>query len=153
MCGIVGIIGTEDLFTKLYRSASKIQHRGTDGVGVVFSDGNHFLEPAPHRVLGEVSQSFNEWPGGYPQKNPLLGLLHIRYGTSGNRKELANTQPFVVRSPSHGTFCLAHNGDTQDVAPIRERLISRGIGFISTSDSEVLAQLIAHCKEDSLPEA
>lgn len=153
MCGIVGIIGTDNVFTKLHRSASKIQHRGTDGVGAVFSNGMRFIEPAPHRVLGEVSQSFNEWPGERPE-NAFLGLLHIRYGTSGNRKEIANTQPFMVSSPLHGTFCLAHNGDSQDIEVVRNNLqVLCGARFTSDSDSEVLAQLIAYRVSPTLSEA
>lgn len=150
MCGIVGIIGTEQVFTKIYRAAGKLQHRGTDGIGVVFSDGARFIEPAPHRVLGEAPQSQNSWPGERPE-HARLGLLHIRYGTSGKRKNFANIQPFMVASPRYGTFCLAHNGDTQEVDPLRERLEKeRSAAFTSTSDSEVLMHLIAAGDEESL---
>lgn len=152
MCGIVGVAGVHDTFTKLYRAAGKLQHRGTDGVGVIFSDGNNFVPPAPHRVLGEAPQSQNSWPGERPE-NAHLGLIHIRYGTSGDRKNIANTQPFLVDSPYYGAFCLAHNGDTQDEDALRENLNERGISLQSDSDSEALAYLIALCKKKTLPEA
>ncbi len=152
MCGIVGIIGADKTFTNAHRAAGKIQHRGTDGVGALFSDGTRFIPPAPHRVLGEVPESQNSWPGEKPE-NAHLALLHIRYGTSGSRKKLANTQPFLVDSPYHGAFALAHNGDTRDEDILRESLLRRGVAFQSDSDSEALAHLIALSNKPSLPEA
>ncbi len=153
MCGIVGVFGTENLFTKLHQAGHKIQHRGSDGTGVVVSDGLQFLLPDTYRVLGSVTESFASWPRIKPE-DALLGLLHIRYGTSGNRKSLKNIQPFFVDSPYHGRFALIHNGDTQDVEPLRERLRrEHGTRFSSDSDSEVLANLIGYCDALNLSEA
>lgn len=57
----------------------------------------------------------------------------------------------MVDSPRYGRFCLAHNGDTQEVDPLRERLEKEyGVALKSTSDSEVLAHLIARSDEQTL---
>ena len=152
MCGIVGIVGHPHLFDTLHDAGNKLQHRGTDGTGIILSDGTSFLVPSPHRVTGLVSSCFDAWPGTKPE-DVHIGLLHVRYGTSGKRQSFENIQPFIIDSPRHGKFAIAHNGDSQDIEAIRDAFVGGGIGFASTSDTEVLGQLIAHAKNQTLPEA
>lgn len=153
MCGIVGIVGTDDIFTKLHLAGRMLQHRGSDGTGVALSDGACFLSPYPYRTLGKVTECYDEWQGNR-EEEARLGVLHIRYGTSGNRQTLANVQPFTAESPQHGPFCLVHNGDTIDADTLRDDLARRhGVRFQSTSDSEALAALIALCSAPTLHEA
>ena len=153
MCGLVGIYGAKNTFKKLRLAGSQIQNRGSDGTGVIFADGAHFIPRAPHRVLGEVAACMDSWPLGEIPEKALLGILHIRYGTSGVRDEWNNIQPFYVDSPHHGPFCFVHNGDTQKIEPVREELEKKGVVFSGTSDSEVLAHLIGRCTVTPLHEA
>ncbi|MDP4007452.1 MAG: amidophosphoribosyltransferase [bacterium] len=140
MCGIVGVHSIVDAPKAILEALLMLQHRGQEASGIALADGKEFMEPAPHRVLGTVSEFERDWPGFVPKK-ALLGIGHVRYGTSGEHSSLANAQPLVLSS-SLGPFSIAHNGDTPGFEEMQEKLQSRGVKFLSTADTEVIGQEI-----------
>ena len=79
----------------------------------------------------------------------LLGdsaIGHTRYSTSGSATNPANIQPFVVHY-EEGHLALAHNGNLSNAREVRQRLVSRGTLFASSSDSELFLHLVAQSDE------
>jgi len=89
--------------------------------------------------MGLVSQVFTE-----DALRPLKGHLaigHNRYSTKGASRA-NNAQPFLLES-ALGPLGLAHNGNLVNSAELRRDLLQRGVGLMSTSDSEVITQMLA----------
>jgi amidophosphoribosyltransferase len=89
--------------------------------------------------MGLVAQVFDE-----DKLRPLSGYLaigHTRYSTTGSSK-LENAQPFVVES-ALGPLAVGHNGNLTNAASLRRELLQRGVGLTSSSDSEVITQMLA----------
>jgi amidophosphoribosyltransferase len=136
-CGILGISSTEDNvavagFFGLYA----LQHRGQEAAGLAVSDGQAVRV---HKGVGLVSQVFQS-----STLDPLVGNLvigHTRYSTTGANSE-RNVQPYVVET-IHGPLGLAHNGNLVNADRLRNELLERGAGLQSSSDSEVLALMLA----------
>ncbi|CAH1267499.1 PPAT [Branchiostoma lanceolatum] len=79
-----------------------------------------------------------------------LGIGHTRYSTAGF-SELNNCQPFVVDT-IHGKIAVAHNGELVNAGPLRQKVMKRGIGLSTGSDSEVITQLLCSIPSDGEPD-
>jgi amidophosphoribosyltransferase len=136
-CGVVGIStrGAEAArlaFFGLYA----LQHRGQEAAGIAVSDGRAVRL---HKDVGLVSQVFDS-----NALEPLVGGMaigHTRYSTTGSSSE-RNVQPYVVET-MHGPLGIAHNGNLVNADQLRVKLLERGAGLQSSSDSEVLALMLA----------
>ena len=137
MCGIVGVVQSEDCFTELYDSLLMLQHRGQDAAGITICEQDHLHSRRAKGLVREVfnQQHFNRLKGTY-------GIGHVRYPTAGaNSKEYA--QPMYVNSP-YG-IALAHNGNLSNTSELAEELFHDDLRHITTnSDSEVLLNILAH---------
>jgi amidophosphoribosyltransferase len=136
-CGIVGIYapGTQvarQTFFALYA----LQHRGQESAGIVTCDGRvaHI-----HKGLGLVSQVFNEENLHHLRGNLAVG--HTRYSTTGAPR-LVNAQPHLMET-ALGPLGVAHNGNLTNTPALRREMLNRGVGLISSSDSEVITQMLA----------
>lgn len=112
-----------------------LQHRGQESTGIVTNDGKKFHQ---HKGMGLVNQVFQEQqikslPG-------YMGIGHTRYSTAG-ASELLNCQPFVVDT-IHGRMAVAHNGELVNAKALRKRVLLKGTGLSTGSDSEVITQLL-----------
>ena len=113
-----------------------LQHRGQESAGIAAMGPGGI---AAHKGMGLVTQVFAE-----KDLAPLVGDLalgHVRYSTAG-RSDLKNAQPYVLHT-GLGPLALAHNGNLTNARDLRQRLLARGTGLSSESDSELLAQLLA----------
>ena len=120
MCGIVGIVGNQNVAGQLYDGLTVLQHRGQDAAGIATADGTRLRV---HKDNGLVRDVFN--PTAMSTLEGRVGIAHCRYPTAGS-EGLDEAQPFYVNSP-YG-IALAHNGN-----------------LINTdSDSEVLLNVFAH---------
>jgi amidophosphoribosyltransferase len=91
--------------------------------------------------MGLVGQVFSE-----PDLAVLGGraaMGHTRYSTTGSSK-IQNAQPYVLRDESLGELAIGHNGNCINAREIRDDLAQQGVSFTTTSDTEVVAQAIAH---------
>ena len=136
-CGVFGLYAPgEDAARVTYFGLYALQHRGQESAGIATTDGAQLYL---HRQMGLVSQAFTE--------ENLLGLPgssaigHTRYSTTGASR-LENAQPFVMRG-TLGEFALAHNGNLTNTEVLRLRLAREGVDVSESSDSELIAHLLA----------
>jgi amidophosphoribosyltransferase len=137
-CGVIGIStphgdGVAELtFFGLFA----LQHRGQEAAGIAVSDGSRVRL---HKDEGLVSNVF-----GPQALAPLSGyhsIGHTRYSTTGSNAQ-RNIQPFLLET-MHGPMAVAHNGNIVNAPALREELLNRGFGLTATSDTEVMALMLA----------
>lgn len=146
-CGVFGVYAEGEEVSRLtYFGLFGLQHRGQESAGIAVSDGSHIRT---FKDMGLVSQVFDE--------HILTGLKgyvsigHTRYSTTGS-SVLCNAQPVVAES-KFGTVAIAHNGNLVNTTQLRMELEALGETFESTTDSEVIAKLIARSDADSIEDA
>jgi len=115
-----------------------LQHRGQESAGIAAANGENVVV---HADMGLVTQIFRE-----PDFYPLVGDMaigHTRYSTSGS-SELCNAQPLLVEG-EHGQLAVANNGNIINALQLKEQLQDEwNCTFTSTTDTEVIAQMLAH---------
>lgn len=79
-----------------------------------------------------------------------IAIGHNRYSTTGSSK-IVNAQPIMIET-NIGPLALGHNGNIVNSEFLRNEMISKGYKFNSTSDSEVIASLIASSTEKTIVE-
>jgi amidophosphoribosyltransferase len=136
-CGVFGVFDTPGASQITALGLHALQHRGEEACGIVTFDGQGFqLE----RHMGHVAEAFSG--PDLAQRLPGASAIgHTRYSTAGG-SVLRNVQPMFADLGAGGV-ALAHNGNLTNFLTLRERLVSEGHIFQSTSDSEVILQLIA----------
>jgi len=136
-CGVFGIFAPVlDVARISFFALYALQHRGQEGAGIVTCDGRSAYT---HKGMGLVAQVFNE-----DNLRPLKGYLaigHTRYSTTGG-SHLRNVQPYLVET-THGPLGVAHNGNLTNALDLRRKLLERGVGLTSTTDTEVIVQMLA----------
>ena len=138
-CGVFGVFGSEDASVLTALGLHGLQHRGQEGCGIVSFDGRFHHE----RRLGLVGEHFSS--DDVPKRLPGQAAIgHTRYATQGGTI-LRNTQPLFA-DLSLGGFAIAHNGNLTNARDLRERLVSEGAIFQSTSDTECILHLIARSR-------
>src|SRR2546429_1520229 len=152
-CGVFGLYAPGHEVARLsYFALYALQHRGQESAGIATADrGGHIIT---RRELGLVSQVFSE--------NDLrtlagdLAIAHVRYSTTGSN-QWETSQPVQRSEGTNGSrreVALAHNGNLINALELHDELLERGVTFSSTSDSEIIAALIAthpaHEVEDAI---
>ncbi|MBZ3928798.1 amidophosphoribosyltransferase [Xanthomonas citri] len=137
MCGIVGIVGNQNVAGQLYDGLTVLQHRGQDAAGIATADGTRLRV---QKANGLVRDVFDE------KKMAVLegrvGIAHCRYPTAGS-EGMDEAQPFYVNSP-YG-IALAHNGNLINTEALRQQVFEADRRNINTdSDSEVLLNVFAY---------
>ena len=145
-CGVVAIHGHPDAARQAYLGLYALQHRGQESAGIATADGQRL---ANIKGMGLVSEIFTDdvlakLPGS-------MAIGHTRYSTTGD-SALLNAQPIRVDS-TKGLIAIAHNGNLVNLGNIRARLERDGAYFQTTSDSEIIVQLIAHSRASTLVDA
>ncbi|KAM3939450.1 amidophosphoribosyltransferase [Leptodactylus fuscus] len=145
-CGVFGCIASGPWPTQLdvphviALGLVGLQHRGQESAGIVTSDGGDAPTYKVHKGMGMVNNVFtDETIKKLHACN--LGIGHTRYSTSGN-SAIENCQPFVVET-LHGKIAVAHNGELINAARLKRKLLRHGIGLSTSSDSELITQLLA----------
>ena len=148
-CGVVGayIPGAEASRVAFF-GLFALQHRGQESAGIAAADGSSINV---HTDMGLVTQIFRE-----RDFLPLSGefaIGHTRYSTTGT-SQLFNAQPLIVEGIA-GKLALAHNGNIINASHLKKQLHEQwGCNFRTTTDSEVIAHLLANapggCWEERL---
>ena len=137
MCGIVGIVGNQNVAGQLYDGLTVLQHRGQDAAGIATADGTRLRV---HKDNGLVRDVFNAKAMSVLEGR--VGIAHCRYPTAGS-EGMDEAQPFYVNSP-YG-IALAHNGNLINTESLRQDVFAQDRRNINTdSDSEVLLNVFAH---------
>ena len=134
MCGIVGYIGTREAYPVLIEGLKRLEYRGYDSAGVALINGSSQLNI--YKEKGKVS-NLEEYVSSHDTSG-TIGIAHTRWATHGEPSSV-NAHPHLSES---GRLALVHNGIIENYANIKEYLIGKGYHFKSSTDTEVLVQLI-----------
>jgi amidophosphoribosyltransferase len=157
-CGIFGVWNHTDASSLCYYGLHALQHRGQESAGICTVDYAGHAGCARgtfhyHRGMGLVKEVFDQ-----PRLANMIGssaISHVRYSTAGESR-ITNAQPLVFKYRD-GDLAIATNGNIVNAPEIRKELESAGSIFQTTSDTEVVAHLIARSKaatmEDAVKEA
>jgi amidophosphoribosyltransferase len=137
MCGVFGIRAPgRDVARVAYFGLFALQHRGQESAGIAVSDRGRLTAL---RDMGLVTQVFSEEKLRGLRGDIAIG--HTRYSTTGST-HWSNAQPIVHHGRAR-TVALGHNGNLTNAAGLREQLRAEGMRAASTSDSELIAALLA----------
>ncbi len=140
-CGVFGVYApNEDVARLTFFALFALQHRGQESAGIATADGGRLQVYAR---MGLVSQVFSE--DSLSQLSGDIAIGHNRYSTSGSSR-ISNAQPIIVGSGSN-TIAIAHNGNIINAQHLYEELSSQGYIFRTSSDTEVIANLILSSTE------
>lgn len=145
-CGVFGVFNHPKAADLTYYGLHALQHRGQESAGIVVSDGKTF---GHHRGMGLVTQVFSRDILDGMVGNIAIG--HVRYSTSGESL-LQNAQPLVFKY-SGGDLAVAHNGNLVNARIERNVLQQQGSIFQTTTDTEIIAHLIARSSKNGFEEA
>ncbi len=147
-CGVLGIFAPGiDVARLAYYGLYALQHRGQESAGIAVSNG---WEVHVEKGMGLVSDVFHD----DSKLNKLKGHIatgHVRYSTMGSNI-LLNAQPLVFRY-RNGYLAVAHNGQLVNGGKLRYYLEEEGSIFQTTTDSEIIAHLIARSSEINVEDA
>ena len=136
-CGVIGIFApNEDVARMAFFGLYALQHRGQEAAGIAVADGQTM---SAHKGIGLVAQVFT--PNAMTELKGHYAIGHTRYSTTGS-SSLRNAQPFMIET-IHGPLALAHNGNLINSAELRNELMGLGVGFSSSSDTEVMTMMLA----------
>ena len=143
-CGVFGIHNFPDSSTLTALGLHALQHRGQEGCGIVSFDGKNFHSEKRHGLVGDNftnKEVLKKLPGSF-------AIGHNRYSTTGE-DSLRNIQPFFADIYGGG-ISVAHNGNFTNAIKLREKLVKEGAIFRTTSDTEIIVQLIAKSKRTKI---
>jgi amidophosphoribosyltransferase len=136
-CGVFGIYAPgEDVARITYFGLYALQHRGQESAGIATADGTRLHH---HRQMGLVAQAFTE--DDLARLHGHLAIGHTRYSTTGSNR-LENVQPLLLEG-TLGPFALGHNGNLTNTLNLHIRLRDDGETLHTTSDTEIIARMIA----------
>ena len=138
-CGVFGIYSNEDdidVVRLTYFGLYALQHRGQQSCGIAVSQNGHITG---HKGLGLVSEVFTEKI--LDRLEGKIAVGHTRYSTTGGAS-VEDCQPLIVRYKD-GQLAIAHNGNLINASKIRLDFENRGAIFQTSSDSEIIANLIS----------
>lgn len=150
-CGVFGIYmknpaSPTDAARTTFYGLHALQHRGQESAGIAASNG---MEIQLHKGMGLVPEVFS--PRDIDPLQGNLAIGHVRYSTTGS-SQVVNAQPLVFRYLK-GMLALAHNGNLVNAGELRNRLATFGSVFQSTTDTEVIVNLLARYGQDELEDA
>ena len=139
MCGIIGIVGKEQVADRLVDGLRRMEYRGYDSAGICLVEGGQLVRRRAEGKLNNLVLELARHPA-----EGMIGIAHTRWATHG-APNTANAHPHAT-----GEVALVHNGIIENFKPLRDALISRGRTFESETDTEVVAHLVSEQVEAGL---
>lgn len=136
MCGIVGYIGQKKAYPILIKGLKRLEYRGYDSAGVALISEERQLNV--YKAKGKVAEL--ETFAAQKDISGNIGIAHTRWATHGEPCP-ANAHPHYSSSQR---LALIHNGIIENYATLKEKLQAKGYAFRSSTDTEVLVQLIEY---------
>ena len=142
MCGIIGIVGKEDVADRLVDGLKRMEYRGYDSAGICTVDDGQLVRRRAEGKLGNLVKELARHPAP-----GVIGIAHTRWATHG--------APTTSNAHPHATaeVALVHNGIIENFKSLREALTARGRRFESETDTEVVAHLVSEKVEAGLSPA
>lgn len=145
-CGVFGIWGDPKAAEKTYWGTFSLQHRGQESAGMAVLDAGQLTVDKGMGLLQDAVHLGRSIP-----QDGHAAIGHVRYSTSGESGPV-NAQPLLMHT-RFGPLALAHNGNLVNHYALRRRLEAQGAIFQGTSDSEVLAHVLARSAQAVLVDA
>jgi len=150
-CGLFGIYGDRQAVEKTYLGLFSLQHRGQESAGIAAANGQAiccYTDMGPVRRVFRRGSGVLEELSGNGSNCAAIG--HVRYSTTGSSRA-SNSQPLLIEY-SRGQVALAHNGNLINAALLRDEYEAYGSLFRATSDTEVIAHVLAKPSHASHPD-
>ena len=141
MCGIVGYVGDRDACPIIIKGLKRLEYRGYDSAGVAIVNDKGELNV--FKCKGKVS-GLEEFISEKDTRG-CVGIAHTRWATHGEPSD-RNAHPHYSAS---GNLALIHNGIIENFRVLKDALIQNGYTFKSSTDSEVLVNLIEYVKQSN----
>jgi len=139
MCGIIGIVGKDQVADRLVDGLRRMEYRGYDSAGIcLVADGQLVRRRAEGKLNNLVLELVRHPAEG------LIGIAHTRWATHG-APTTSNAHPHATEE-----VALVHNGIIENFKPLRDALMARGRTFESETDTEVVAHLVSEQVEAGL---
>ncbi|MCF3106338.1 glutamine--fructose-6-phosphate transaminase (isomerizing) [Streptomyces roseoverticillatus] len=145
MCGIVGYIGKRDVAPLLLEGLQRLEYRGYDSAGIALHAGGKAGGLKSAKAKGRVRELESRLPKRF---NGTTGIAHTRWATHGAPNDV-NAHPHLDAAEK---VAVVHNGIIDNASDLRTRLTAEGFVFVSDTDTEVLAHLIARSEAGTLEE-
>ncbi|SDQ08428.1 glucosamine--fructose-6-phosphate aminotransferase (isomerizing) [Curtobacterium sp. UNCCL20] len=142
MCGIVGYVGSNSSQDVLLGGLRRLEYRGYDSAGIAVVDGSQELASA--KKAGKLQALVDELEA-HPIADGGTGIGHTRWATHGGPTD-GNAHPHLADG---GKLALIHNGIIENFSELRAELQAEGVEFLSETDSEVAAHLVARAFRDT----
>jgi glucosamine--fructose-6-phosphate aminotransferase (isomerizing) len=131
MCGIIGILGQDEVSDRLMQGLRRLEYRGYDSSGICTMSGGELTRRRAEGKLDNLARVLGEEPLA-----GTVGIAHTRWATHGAPTH-RNAHPHIVDG-----VALVHNGIIENFKPLREEMQAAGREFLSDTDSEVVAHLV-----------
>ena len=145
MCGIVGFTGSQQAAPVLLNGLSKLEYRGYDSAGLAVRDGESLAEVV--KATGKLKNLADKIDNGKALPG-TCGIGHTRWATHGEPSQ-NNAHPHVsgnargsASGPVESDVVGVHNGIIENYEELRDKLLSNGYSFYSTTDTEVAIKLV-----------
>ncbi|MGA5133357.1 glutamine--fructose-6-phosphate transaminase (isomerizing) [Streptomyces olivoreticuli] len=145
MCGIVGYIGKRDIAPLLLEGLQRLEYRGYDSAGIALHASGKAGGLKTAKAKGRVRELESRLPKRFAGST---GIAHTRWATHGAPNDV-NAHPHV---DAEEKVAVVHNGIIDNASDLRTRLTADGVVFLSDTDTEVLAHLIARSQAETLEE-
>jgi glucosamine--fructose-6-phosphate aminotransferase (isomerizing) len=140
MCGIVGYVGSAGAGEKsvevLLGGLKRLEYRGYDSAGVAVIGADGTLDS--RKRAGKLQVLVDDLEAD-PLRDGLTGIGHTRWATHGGPTD-ENAHPHLA---DDGKLALIHNGIIENFSELKAELLAEGVEFLSETDSEVAAHLVA----------
>ena len=140
MCGIIGYIGPRSAAPILVSGLKRLEYRGYDSAGVALVSRRALRVYKKEGKLAKLQAALPKRLGG------KIGIGHTRWATHGAPSDV-NAHPHVS---ADGSIAVVHNGIVENATELRERLATEGVTFVSETDTEIIAHLVARADGESL---
>ncbi|MFI1971775.1 glutamine--fructose-6-phosphate transaminase (isomerizing) [Streptomyces cinnamoneus] len=145
MCGIVGYIGKRDVAPLLLEGLQRLEYRGYDSAGIALHASGKAGGLKSAKAKGRVRELESRLPKRFAG---TTGIAHTRWATHGAPNDV-NAHPHL---DAEEKVAVVHNGIIDNASDLRAKLTAEGYVFVSDTDTEVLAHLIARSEAATLEE-
>jgi glucosamine--fructose-6-phosphate aminotransferase (isomerizing) len=134
MCGIVGYIGSKPVKEILIDGLRELEYRGYDSAGIAVLQNHQF---SLFKAVGKLV-NLEEKAQKFESTGFSVGIGHTRWATHGKPTEL-NAHPHLGQNSY-----VVHNGIIENYQELKTMLTSKGVQFLSQTDTEVIVHLFEY---------
>jgi glucosamine--fructose-6-phosphate aminotransferase (isomerizing) len=136
MCGIIGILGKQQVAPLLLDALRRLEYRGYDSAGIATLVNGHIDRRRAEGRLDNLAELVERQP-----LSGTTGIGHTRWATHGRATE-RNAHPHATNR-----VAVVHNGIIENFQELRDEAIAQGSVFETDTDTEVICQMLTNYLE------